>query len=73
MQHVLVPKHEIMKEEEIPELEKKYTITKYQLPRILKNDAAISQLNAKVGDVIEITRESPIVGKIKYYRVVVLE
>ena len=70
-EHELVPKHRIMSEKEVEELLKKYGITKKELPKILITDPAVKALNAKVGDVIEITRKSPVAGTTKYYRVVI--
>ena len=67
----MVPKHEIMKKEEVEELLKKYDITKDKLPKILISDPMVKLLNAKVGDVIKIERNSPTAGKYYYYRVVV--
>lgn len=69
--HSFVPKHKVMSEEEANKLMQKYKVTIQDLPKILRTDAAIQELDAKVGDVIEITRDSEIVGKAKYYRVVV--
>ena len=60
-----------MSEKEVEELLKKYGITKDKLPKILASDPVIKAIGAKVGDVIEITRKSPIAGQTKYYRVVV--
>lgn len=68
--HTLVPKHELLSEKEKEELLKKYGVTLKQLPRILLSDPAIRHLNAKVGDVIKITRKSPTAGTSIYYRVV---
>ena len=69
--HELVPKHEILNENEKKELLQKYGITLRQLPRILITDAMVKILNAKIGDVIKITRNSPTAGETVYYRVVV--
>lgn len=69
--HILVPKHIKMSEEKAELILKKYNISKKQLPKIKKTDAAIVQLNANPGDMIEITRDSRTVGKSDYYRVVV--
>ena len=69
--HELVPKHRIMKEEEVKKLLERYGITKKQLPKILTTDPVVKALGAKVGDVIEIERKSPVAGVTKYYRVVV--
>jgi len=60
-----------MKEEEVKKLLERYGITKKQLPKILTTDPVVKALGAKVGDVIEIERKSPVAGVTKYYRVVV--
>lgn len=72
-EHILVPKHEVLKEKEVKELLSKYGITKNELPKILKDDAALNDLNPtpKVGDVIKITRKSPTAGESLYYREVI--
>ena len=69
--HSLVPKHTILNDKEKKELLKKYSITLNQLPRILTSDPMVEKLDAKIGDVIKITRSSPTAGPIQYYRVVV--
>ncbi len=68
--HILVPKHVKMEEAEVQKLLEKYNISKKQLPRILKGDAAIKDLDAKPGDVIKITRKSPTMGDVEFYRAV---
>jgi DNA-directed RNA polymerase subunit H len=69
--HELVPKHELLTEQEKEQLLKQYGITLKQLPRILQSDPMAKVLNAKVGDVIKITRKSETAGESVYYRVVV--
>ena len=69
--HTLVPKHNKLTEGEVSALLEKLNITVNQLPKILKSDAAIKNFNPEVGEVIEIERKSPTVGKTKYYRVVI--
>ncbi len=71
VQHILIPKHKKLSEEETNEILKKYNVSKRQLPRILLNDPAILEMNPEKGDVIEIIRDSPTVGKSYFYRVVV--
>lgn len=71
LNHVMVPQHEILSKEETEKLLKKYNISKIQLPKIFIDDPALKGLNAKVGDVIKITREEPVIGKNIVYRVVV--
>lgn len=69
--HKLVPKHRVISEEEKKDLFEKYHITERHLPRISVTDPAILVIGAKVRDVVEITRKSPVAGETKYYRVVV--
>ena len=52
-------------------LQEKYKISKKELPRMLKTDAAITSLNSKPGDVIKIIRKSQSAGEAIFYRVVV--
>ena len=68
--HNLVPKHTKLTEEEAQKVLDKYNVTPRQLPKILKNDPTIKDLDLKPGDVIEIDRKSPTVEKTKFYRVV---
>ncbi len=70
-QHVLVPKHEILSEEERKALLEKYGIRPDQLPYILASDPAAKEIGAKPGDIIKITRKSPTAGVAIYYRYVV--
>lgn len=69
-EHVLVPQHEILGEEEAKRVMEEYKITKENLPKILITDPMIKILKAKIGDVIRITRKSPTSGKYYYYRIV---
>jgi len=71
LEHVLVPKHEILSEEEKKRLLETLNISEKQLPKILLNDPVVKALGAKEGDVIKITRKSPTAGKSFYYRLVV--
>lgn len=71
--HILVPKHEKLEEEESKQLLKKYNIIKLQLPRISRKDPAVKELDLKLGDIIKITRNSGTAGKTVFYRVVVSE
>jgi DNA-directed RNA polymerase subunit H len=68
--HDLVPKHKVLSDKEKESVLKNYGINIGQLPRISIRDSAVLSINAEPGDVIEITRKSPIAGEIKYYRVI---
>ena len=68
--HVLVPKHLLMNEEEVNQILSRYNISKRQMPSISPKDPAIKELNAKTGDLIKIIRNSPTQGKAEFYRVV---
>ncbi len=70
LEHVLAPRHTKMSEQEVQKLLERYSITLKQLPRILKNDPAIQELDTKPGDVIKITRKSQTVGNVEFYRVI---
>ena len=69
--HEFVPKHIKLNEKESEQLLNKYNISKKQLPKILKNDAVIKDLELKSGDIIKIIRKSETAGEAVYYRVVV--
>jgi DNA-directed RNA polymerase subunit H len=73
IQHVLVPKHTKLTKKDAEKLLERYNIEAEKLPHILRNDLGISDLEAEAGDIIEIKRDSPTAGKIKYYRCVVDE
>jgi DNA-directed RNA polymerase subunit H len=71
VEHVLVPKHRILSEEEKNQLLEKYNISTLKLPFILSSDVLVKQIKARVGDMIEISRKSKTAGETKYYRYVV--
>ena len=72
-EHVLVPKHNLLSQEEIVSLLKRFNITLNQLPKISVKDPATKLLNAKPGDVVKILRKSQTAGISEFYRVVVGE
>lgn len=71
IQHILIPQHRKLSEQETEEILKKYNVSKKQLPKIKINDSAILELDPKKGDLIEIIRDSPTTGKSYFYRAVV--
>ncbi|MFX1519566.1 MAG: DNA-directed RNA polymerase subunit H [Promethearchaeota archaeon] len=70
-EHVLVPKHELLSEEEAKEVLQQYNITKFQLPAIRASDPAAKAIGAKPGHIVKIYRESPTAGLHIVYRVVI--
>ena len=68
--HILTPKHIKISEREKTQLLEKYHVTSKELPKILKTDSAIKELDSKPGDVIKIIRKSPTAGESFFYRVV---
>lgn len=66
--HALVPKHAKLNDKDTKELLGKYNVVVEQLPRILKSDPAIQQLDVKEKDVIKITRPSPTNIETVFYR-----
>ncbi|TAJ44912.1 DNA-directed RNA polymerase subunit H [Methanofollis fontis] len=71
LEHVMVPDHQNMSEEEIAELLKRFAITLDQLPRIYSDDPSTKAIGATIGDVIRITRKSQTAGVAESYRYVV--
>ena len=68
--HTLTPKHLKLSEKDKAQLFEKYCVTSKELPKILKTDAALRELEAKPGDIIRIVRKSPTAGESIFYRVV---
>jgi DNA-directed RNA polymerase subunit H (RpoH/RPB5) len=69
LNHVLVPKHQVITNEERTRLVEDGIIIE-QLPRIDITDIVVRYLGFKVGDVIKVTRPSPTTGISIQYRVV---
>lgn len=69
--HKAVPEHRKLDEDEVDEVLDEFGANKDELPKIQRTDAALKQMDAEVGDVIEIRRESPTAGKTTYYRTVI--
>jgi len=68
--HILTPKHYKLGEKEKAQLLEKYHITSKELPKILKTDSAIKELDAKANDIIKIVRKSPTAGESTFFRVI---
>jgi DNA-directed RNA polymerase subunit H len=70
-EHALVPKHEILEEDEKEQLLAKYRVHPYQLPQISSSDPAVKAIGAKPGDILRIIRKSPTAGEHLAYRYVI--
>ncbi len=70
LNHILVPKFEIMKDEELKLFFKERGISRTELPTMKAIDPVVPLINAKSGDVVKITRKSNFGGICYYYRVV---
>jgi DNA-directed RNA polymerase subunit H len=70
-EHDLVPKHEILKENERKKLLEQFKVQPYQLPQIKASDPAVKVIGAKPGDILRIIRKSPTAGEHIAYRYVV--
>jgi len=70
-EHRLVPKHEILTEEEKTELLTRYRVQAYQLPQISSLDPTVKAIGAKPGDILRVIRKSPTAGEHIAYRYVV--
>ena len=71
LEHVMVPDHQIMSEEEVSELLSRYNITTEQLPKIYHDDPAVKTIGAEADDVIRIIRASHTAGRAEAFRLVV--
>ena len=71
LDHQLIPKHEIMPEDELRSVLKQYAIEKEQLPKIKVVDPIIQEIGGQVGEVVRITRNSQTAGEAFYYRLVI--
>jgi len=74
--HQMVPKHELLTEDEKKEVLEQYSIGPLDLPKILVIDPVIIQLinegeEIQPGDVLKITRKSQTAGVFTAYRLVV--
>jgi DNA-directed RNA polymerase subunit H len=69
--HLMVPKHILLSQEEVEKILNKYRIKPYQLPKIKASDPGAMAIQAQPGDVLKILRKSPTAGEAIAYRYVV--
>ncbi len=70
LQHNLVPEHTILSKEEADKVLEDLNVRVDQLPKILPTDPVVKAIDAKLGDVLKITRKSMTAGIFVSYRVV---
>ena len=70
LQHKLVPAHTILSEEEAQKVLDDLNVRLDQIPKILPTDPVVKAIDAKVGDILKITRKSETAGIFVAYRVV---
>ncbi|MBZ9570024.1 DNA-directed RNA polymerase subunit H [Methanobrevibacter sp. TMH8] len=70
LNHELVPSHVILSESEIKKVFKDLDFEIEHLPKIKTDDPVVKAIDAKKGDILEITRDSPTAGTFVTYRLV---
>jgi DNA-directed RNA polymerase subunit H len=71
MKHDLVPRHEVLSDDEARAILDKYGATPDQFPKIFASDAVARAIRAKPGQIVRIRRKSPTAGEAIAYRYVV--
>ncbi len=69
--HILVPEHILLSDEEAEEVLKTLGVSKEQLPKIRADDPVAKEIGAKPGQIVKIIRESPTAGRSIAYRLVI--
>jgi DNA-directed RNA polymerase subunit H (RpoH/RPB5) len=69
--HIFVPKHILLNEEDCKKVLEDYYARKKDLPKILHTDPIMKYYNAKIGQIVRIIRPSELSGEAIYYRLVI--
>jgi len=70
-QHELVPDHSVVDDDDLDAVLDEYDIKRTDLPKIKRTDPALRDVEAEVGDVIRIERDSRTTDTAVVYRLVV--
>jgi DNA-directed RNA polymerase subunit H len=71
MKHDLVPRHEVLSEDDAKGLLERYGVAPDQLPKIQASDPVARAIRARPGQIVRIRRKSPTAGEATAYRYVV--
>jgi len=71
VEHVLIPKHILLNENESKQVLEEYYARKKDLPKIYHTDPVMKYYNAKIGQIVRIIRPSELSGEAVYYRLVI--
>ncbi|HDJ37597.1 MAG TPA: DNA-directed RNA polymerase subunit H [Methanosarcinales archaeon] len=71
LDHVIVPEHRILDDDEVEEVLSRYGIEKERLSKIQVTDPVVKEISANAGDIIEIRRKSETAGMSIFYRLVI--
>ena len=71
IEHIYVPSHEILSNEESQQIIETYNTRKRDMPKMLTNDPIARYYNMQPGQICRIIRPSETSGFVSYYRLVI--